>query len=229
MIDADFKVSTAVTLVARNRQRRSNLANLELADYLTPQVAREVFKQTLGDSMIEPFAHALSEDESAMLLSSLAALTNGFPAWSPYFEIGIRFGKLHAVRSRSTTSIVFPQHIYLGPKAFESSLTLQESLVHEYSHTWLNFLCELQDFQVEPAVARYTLPSGTGGKTPRGVLYAAHFAKTALLFYEGLPQTHLHVERMTFLRSYFEGCIAALEGCDEFSDMGRVVYEQLNR
>ncbi|MFK3969279.1 aKG-HExxH-type peptide beta-hydroxylase [Pseudomonas sp. NPDC087358] len=219
--------ATLLTAVACSRRNAAPDAHEALIDYLDPENARVLFKRLARSQVDEfdsTFCSALEQQEIAAATVRIGRVAE---AWRSFFAIPIRYRKLVQPMSSSTSALI-PQTIYLGQRAFESHIPLEETLVHEHAHIWLNFVMEAYDLQTEDAPRDYVLPSGTSGKTLRGVMAAAHFAAVALKFYRSQNNNLPSTARQAYLHKYLAGCldIAAQRPC--FTPMGSLVARALN-
>jgi hypothetical protein len=223
---ADLKPRTLLTAVASVRRNTAPQAHPRLADYLDPANAGVVFAaHAVSTPMDVPWQELPVEDQAA-IDRSVARITDTSPDWQPLLAVPIRYRKMPT--STSSTSVLVPQTIYLGPPAFRTQNVLDETLVHEHAHVWLNFIAEVFDLQLPDAPHDYVLPSGTSGKTLRGVLFAAHFAAAAaLLFQRRSTNDPAAQARMTYLDGYLAGCLNAVDERPCLSDMGKLVLLRL--
>jgi hypothetical protein len=222
-VDDSSRASLLLTAVACSRRNAAPEAHKALTDYLDPENARALFKR-LARSQVDEFdSSPCSKREQQEIAAAIARIAQVNEAWGSFFAIPIRYRKLPLPMSSSTSALI-PQTIYLGQQAFDSHIPLEETLVHEYAHIWLNFVMEAYDLQTEEAPRDYVLPSGTSGKTLRGVMAAAHFAAAALKFYRANHNTLLSTERQAYLRRYLVGCLDAAEQRPCFTPMGCLVF-----
>jgi hypothetical protein len=226
-INDDAQAMTLLTAVACIRRNSAPDAHEALADYLLPENARALFKR-LARSQVDEFestpCSSLEQQEIAAATARICQINEG---WHLFFAIPIRYRKLVQSMSSSTSALI-PQTIYLGKRAFESNIPLEEVLVHEHAHVWLNFVMEAYDLQTEDAPRDYVLPSGTSGKTLRGVMAAAHFAAAALRFYRSQNDRLASSARQAYLRQYLAGCLEIASQRPSFTPMGSLVARALN-
>ena len=222
-----FRPNTLITAVAcsRNNSAPKNFPNL--ADYFSPENARSIYKRLARSKVEEPASTSLSAEELESVKISTENIQSALPQWNSLFSIPIKYRKLFDPMSSSTSALI-PQTIYLGQRAFSSTILLEEVLVHEHAHTWLNFIMEIYDLQLETAPCDYVLPSGTSGKTLRGVLAAAHFSAAALIFYRHQRFAKGTEPRQEYLEHYLSGCLQAAFNRPCFTPMGHLVFETLN-
>ncbi|AZF01554.1 hypothetical protein C4J95_4119 [Pseudomonas orientalis] len=225
-IDEDVRPATLLAAVACSRRNSDPQAHDDLADYLDPGNARALFKR-LATSQVEEFESIdCSAAEQQAIQAATARVCGVNPAWGSFFTVPIRYRKLLQPMSSSTSALI-PQTIYLGERAFDSHIPLEETLVHEHAHIWLNFLMEVYDLQTAGAPRDYVLPSGTHGKTLRGVLAAAHFAAAALKYYRDLYGPQARTQRQSYLHKYLAGCLQVAAQRPSFTPMGRRVFGAL--
>ncbi|AVE05385.1 hypothetical protein CYL20_12835 [Pseudomonas palleroniana] len=225
-IDEAVRPATLLTAVACSRRNAAPQAHGALTDYLEPGNARALFKR-LATSQVEEFdSTECSALEQQEIHTATARICEVSPTWRGFFNIPIRYRKL-LQRMSSSTSALIPQTIYLGEQAFDSAIPLEETLVHEHAHIWLNFVMEVYDLQTSQAPRDYVLPSGTPGKTLRGVMAAAHFAAAALKYYRCLHPSTPDTKRQVYLQRYLAGCLETAAERPYFTPMGRLVFNAL--
>ncbi|WP_420232280.1 aKG-HExxH-type peptide beta-hydroxylase [Pseudomonas sp. ABY48] len=226
-IDDGVHPGSLLAAVACGRRNSAPDAHEALTDYLDPENARALFKRLASSQVDELDSTQCSAVERRKIATAIARIGMTSEAWRGFFAIPIRYRKLFQPMSSSTSALI-PQTIYLGSRAFDSPVPLEETLVHEHAHIWLNFVMEVYDLQTQEAPRDYVLPSGTSGKTLRGVMAAAHFAAAALKYYRCQHNPTPSKERQAYLHKYLAGCldIAAQRPC--FTPMGRLVFSSLN-
>lgn len=225
-IDEGVRPATLLSAVACSRRNAAPQAHEALTDYLDPVNARALFKR-LATSQVDEFdATECSAVEQQRIQTATARICQVSPAWRSFFNIPIRYRKLLQPMSSSTSALI-PQTLYLGEQAFDSAIPLEETLVHEHAHIWLNFVMEVYDLQTSQAPRDYVLPSGTRGKTLRGVMAAAHFAAAALKYYRHLPDPVADTPRQVYLQRYLAGCLEMAAERPYFTPMGRLVFNAL--
>lgn len=226
-INEGVRPATLLTAVACSRRNAAPQAHDALTDYLEPVNARALFKR-LAASQVEEFdSTACSAVEQQSIQAATANICRVSPAWRSFFNIPIRYCKLLQPMSSSTSALI-PQTIYLGEQAFDSAIPLEETLVHEHAHIWLNFVMEVYDLQTSQAPRDYVLPSGTRGKTLRGVMAAAHFAAAALRYYRDVSGAAAGTPRQVYLQRYLAGCLEIAAERPYFTPMGRLVFNALS-
>ncbi|EPA96378.1 hypothetical protein D3C76_661440 [compost metagenome] len=152
------------------------------------------------------------------------------PEWKNLLDIPIKIHKL-LNQQVSLTNPLLPQQMFLGEAAFTTITDLEEFLVHELSHIWSSLIAEIYDFQLKNSSNNYVLPSGTGGKNPRGVLLACLFAVSAVNYYQRLltsGSVRARSERLVYLHQYFFKSLATLQASDELSEMGKLITSRLD-
>lgn len=226
-VDDSVRPATLLAAVACVRRNCAPDDHRVLTDYLDPDNARVLFKRMARSQVDELESTQCSAQEQRQIETAIFHIGATHEHWRGFFSIPIRYRKLLEPMSSSTSALI-PQTIYLGKNAFDSPIPLEETLVHEYAHTWLNFIMEVFDLQTEEAPRDYVLPSGTRGKTLRGVIAAAHFAAAALKYYRHPGHQACSEKRQVYLHDYLAGCldIAARRPC--FTPMGRFVFRALN-
>lgn len=223
-VNETFRPNVLLSVVAGVRRRFDPDSYPKLADYLEPRNARTLFSRFARSSVDPPESTDPADDDMALIMQSMDQIATVQPSWASLFDIPIVIRKLNDDRV-SVTSALIPQTIYLGKRAFSTLDTLSEVIVHEYAHIWLNLVAEIADLQTADAQESYTLPSGTGGKSLRGVLLAAHFAASAHSFHQKLGK---HPQRAQYLAIYLQDCLDLVTNSRSLSPMGRAVLARLH-
>ncbi|MFZ3183963.1 MAG: hypothetical protein WA173_07450 [Pseudomonas sp.] len=221
-----IKLLTLVAVV------RKNIAGSELPlkTYLNPDFATTLYQRHVEGAPAFPRHQALSNTEQAMLVEARNNLKTLLPEWTGLLELPVNIHKL-LTQQVSLTNPVLPQQLFLGEQAFVNITDLEESLVHELSHIWSSMIAEIYDFQVKDSTNNYTLPSGTGGKNPRGILLACLFAASAINYHHKLltsGSARARPERLDYLRSYFFKSLATLQASAELSEIGKLITTRLD-
>lgn len=156
------------------------------------------------------------------ILRDVSAIT---PAWEPLLRLPVRFALLHPPNGAiSASSHAWPQHVLLADEAFSTGSELREQVVHELCHQWLYLIEEVWPVAVT-AAHRFTLPSGTPGRTPAEVLGAAHVAAALTRMYQALHEGS--AGRTESLTCYGRECLA-LPGLEEkLTDAGWQIARRL--
>ncbi|MGW1056197.1 hypothetical protein [Streptomyces sp. NPDC002521] len=194
--DDSFRLKALLTAVALVRRSAEPEAFTSLGAYLDPENAQRIFDRHARSKVEDLAWDEVPPAESSEAERSSRCIAESMQAWRPLFHMPKRYRRM--ATSTSSTSVLVPQTIYLGPGAFRDEETLRETLIHEHAHIWLNFIAEVYDLQVPQAPNDYVLPSGTSGtsgKTYRGVMFAAHFAAaaaSALLQRSVAGETHVN-------------------------------------
>ncbi|MFJ7412870.1 aKG-HExxH-type peptide beta-hydroxylase [Streptomyces sp. NPDC098077] len=225
--DATFKPKALLTAVAVVRRSADPKAYSTLGEYLDPAKAEQVFvRQAAAKPDHIPWGEIASDEAEAIERASELVVST-MPAWRPLFHMPKRYRRME--KSISSTTVLIPQTIYLGPEAFRDEETLRETLIHEHAHVWLHFIAEVYDLQTAEAPHDYVLPSGTANKSYRGVLLAAHFAAAAAAtLRQRADEGDGQVEgRMRFLTQYLDGCLSSLSERPHGSVVGDLVQESL--
>ncbi|MEV5907472.1 aKG-HExxH-type peptide beta-hydroxylase [Streptomyces chartreusis] len=226
-VDAAFRPKALLTAVALVRRSADPEAHPSLAAYLDPENAKRIFDRHAVSKVEDVAWNELPAAEVAAVDGASQLVVGAMPDWRPLFAMPKRYRRM--ATSTSSTSVLVPQTIYLGPGAFRDEETLRETLIHEHAHIWLNFIAEVYDLQVPDAPNDYVLPSGTDGKTYRGVMFAAHFAAAAAWALSrrraggegGLD------ERLQYLTRYLEGCLVEMDRRPHGSATGDLVKDAL--
>ncbi len=167
-----------------------------------------------------PGLRDISVVHAAAIRRVVAAVVAVQPGWSGYFALPLRYLLLpDASASISASAAFWPQHVMLSGAVFESDEQLREQLVHELAHQWLYLVEELWPLEL-PSSRRYSLASGTTGRTAREVVGAIHVASALVQMYNVTQDWN----RTRELRSYGIGCRNVLR-MDDLTSTGRVVVE----
>ena len=170
---------------------------------------------------------ALTVSQLAEVKRGLAEIEQHVPAWKPLLSGPVIFMHLDTKGLYSLTNPVIPQCVFLGDEAFASLERLPETLVHELAHIWLGLINEIAPLVRLDDAELFTLPSGTSGKTALGVIFAAHFAAAAIVYYEASPTTK-GTERLVYLRDYLSGCLQLLHRASGMTAEGCRVVESFH-
>ncbi|MEU6072826.1 HEXXH motif-containing putative peptide modification protein [Micromonospora sp. NPDC047074] len=223
-----FRPPILMAAVAAVRHNADPQAFPRLGDYLVPGNAAEIYQRRSRSPIQEIRADDMPPERVTEVLACRARVRELFPEWESLLAVPIRYMSLHDSRI-SATNILVPQTIYFGESAFRSTaFPLEESLVHEFAHVWLNFVTETFDLETDDSPRDLVLPSGTRGKTLRGVLVAAHFAATATIFYSRYDDTPLARSRSEYLYDYLLGCLRITRDHPSLTRMGRIVWQALD-
>lgn len=218
-----FESRLVLSLTAARRRQSWPEDDIALEAYLEPVRAKRIFDRCSRSTAPEPQSAPVSVAEEGRIHSALARLITMRSDWIDLFSIPVDYRKILDDRI-SMTSALIPQVVYLGAEAFGTDEMLQEIIVHEYAHIWLNFIAEIADLQTNDAAPKYMLPSGTKNKPLRGVLLAAHFAAAAHRYHCSLGR---FPDRIDYLASYLRGCLALIVDDPDFTTMGQWVFSQL--
>lgn len=222
-----FQPRTLLSLAAAARRRADPSAYPTLAEYLDPAKAANIFRKN-ARCRTEGLESVLLEDPQ--LLEHIAAATERIitrmPQWAPLFQIPIHYRHMPGSHISCTTALI-PQTIFLGTPAFAHDRLLEETLIHEHAHVWLTFVSELCDLQVDGSLTQFTLPSGTSGKSLRGVLLAGHFAAAAARYFLRPDADADSHRRGTELIDYLDGCVTTAADHPELTQVGSLVQADL--
>ncbi|MFE1207212.1 MULTISPECIES: hypothetical protein [Streptomyces] len=226
-ISGAFKPRVLLSLVASVRKKAAPQAHPNLIDYLDPSNAAKIFHDNARCQTDGIESAAMEQAHEEQVASAVERITQGMPEWAPLFAIPIRYRHMPGTHISCTTALI-PQTIFLGTPAFASDRLLEETLIHEHAHVWLSFVSELCDLQVDGSLTHFTLPSGTSGKSLRGVLLAGHFAAAAAVFFLRPTADAASRVRGSELTKYLEGCVATAAGHHELSPIGGLVHADLH-
>ncbi|MET9901763.1 hypothetical protein [Streptomyces sp. NPDC006446] len=222
-----FQPGTLLSLAAAARRRADPSAYPTLAEYLDPAKATDVFRRN-ARCRTEGVESVPLEDPVLLrqITEATARIAARVPQWTPLFQIPIHYRHMPGSQISCTTALI-PQTIFLGTPAFAHDRLLEETLIHEHAHVWLTFVSELCDLQAEGSLTQFTLPSGTSGKSLRGVLLAGHFAAAAARYFlRPDADTNSH-QRGTELIDYLSGCVTTAADHPELTPVGRLVHADL--
>jgi len=227
-VNPQFNSKKLLTLVAVVRKNIDG-GDLPLTTYLRPDFATTLYNRHVKGAPMFPSYQALGNAERAMLAEAKSNLKSLLPEWSKLFDLQIKIHKLSS-QQVSLTNPLLPQQMFLGEAAFTSMTDLEELLVHELSHIWSSLIAEIYDFQIKDSSNNYILPSGTGGKNPRGVLLACLFAVSAVIYHQRLLASRsirARPERLDFLHQYFLKSLITLQASTELSEIGKLITSRL--
>ena len=227
-IHPTFHPEKLMTFVATTRRNIEN-RGAPLSTYIHPDYATNLYSRNVEGAPTMPAHQPLSNAENFMLSAAMNNVKELVPEWTTLVEVPLRVHKINDSRV-SLTNPLIPQQIFLGESAFSNITELEELIVHELSHIWCSLICEIYDFQIKSSKNDYVLPSGTGGKNPRGVLLAALFAISAANYHRRLlasGSSRARASRVNYLQSYFHGSVSILQRSAELSVMGNLILTQL--
>lgn len=210
-VDLDVKDQLISGLVAAKRRKLNPDAFTNIDEYMMAKNAAELYARRAADYSAIPLSTELAAEQRAALSKALKDITSARPDWSSLIGLPVDFVRL-AGNGISATNVFVPQTIYLGDRAFANEIPLVESVIHEMAHVWLGLLAEISDVQVADAPANLVLPSGTGGKSVRGLLFAAHYAAAACCVFRssGFGGSRER-SRLEQLAPYLSGCLRTLD------------------
>jgi hypothetical protein len=221
-----IKLLTIVAVLRKNIEG----GDLPLTTYLQPDFATTLYNRHVEGAPAFPPHQELSNAEQIMLAEAKSNLKALLPEWIGLLDLPVKIHKL-LTQQVSLTNPVLPQQMFLGEAAFTSITDLEESLVHELSHIWSSLIAEIYDFQLKGSSNDYILPSGTGGKNPRGVLLACLFAVSAVNYHQRLLASgslRARPERLDYLHQYFLKSLATLQASAELTEIGKLITSRLD-
>lgn len=228
-VHAMFNSTKLMTLVAVVRKNIDG-SELPLTNYLQPDFATALYNRHVEGAPMFPPHLPLGKAELYMLAEAKSNLKALLPEWTSLLDLPVKIYKL-TNQQVSLTNPVLPQQIFFGEAAFTTITDLEELLVHELSHVWSSLIAEIYDFQLKGSSNSYTLPSGTGGKNPRGVLLACLFAASAVNYHRGLLASgseRARPGRLDYLQHYFLKSLATLKTSTELSELGKLIISKLD-
>jgi hypothetical protein len=232
-IDIKFDASRFLSAVSGVRAALLRNRNVSCCDgdgLLQPEVAVKAFTLASSETTNLPPHRALTEQEKAWAELARKRARAASARLACMFDLPLQLLRWQSSKV-SMTNPYIPQTVFLGDGAFQSSCgMLEEVWVHEVAHVWLGLLCEMRDFQTRGSGAIYTLPSGTGPKDARGVLFAAHFAgAVAAWLGDAAAQTPLfgyRAERFQYAVWYLHQALE-IDIDEDLTPMGRAVHAKL--
>ncbi|MGW1131039.1 hypothetical protein [Streptomyces griseoluteus] len=222
-----FRPRTLLSLAAAARRRADPSAYPTLAEYLDPAKAADVYRRN-ARCRTEGVESVPLEDPRFVeqITEATERIITRMPQWAPLFRIPLHYRHMPGSHISCTTALI-PQTIFLGTPAFAHDRLLEETLLHEHAHVWLTFVSELCDLQVDGSLTHFTLPSGTSGKSLRGVLLAGHFAAAAARYFCRPGADADSRRRGTELVGYLGGCVTTAAGHPELTPVGALVQADL--
>ncbi|MEU7822996.1 HEXXH motif-containing putative peptide modification protein [Catellatospora sp. NPDC049133] len=228
-VDPGFAPTRLLTAVACCRWQRTNPGSVpagsELSAVLTPERALTIRRLDL--SLDLPFGQ-LSDERQVQIAQTRAYVGTLLPDWRPLLDVPLTFHQLRHSQAISSSNFAWPQHIFLAAAAFAAPTTLAEQIVHETCHQWLYFIEEMWPLQ-EDNGPRFTLPSGTGGRSASELLGASHVVVCLHRLWSAMPaDAELRARRLAHLRAYGAGCEALMRGAREaFTPVGQALASRL--
>ncbi|MGW4438080.1 aKG-HExxH-type peptide beta-hydroxylase [Streptomyces sp. NPDC004596] len=222
-----FQPRALLSLAAATRRKVNPTAHPTLAEYLDPLKATEIFRTNARCQTDGIESGPMAPDHLRLIEAAVERITQRMPQWASLFAIPIHYRHMPGSSISCTTALI-PQTIFLGTPAFADAQLLEETLIHEHAHVWLTFVSELCDLQVEGSLPHFTLPSGTSGKSLRGVLLAGHFAAAAGLYFLRREADSSGRSRGAELTDYLEGCVDTAASHPDLSPIGQLVHADLS-
>jgi len=210
-LDDAFDARRLLTAVIAFRAHRcgieeANQIGVDARLLLSPRVARELMSTAQSPNIR---SRPLWTDGQEAVDDALASIRRRVPAWAPLLDLPVEFRELQVPGPISCSCYSWPQHVFLAPEAFASSLELTEQILHELDHNWIYLIEEVVPLHPPTAQARFVLPSGTGNRTVAEVIGAGCVAAMLLRWYDGHPDPRAR-EREHYLTSYLDGCLTIL-------------------
>lgn len=234
-VDSTFDVARFLSAVAGRRAGRFGCTPSDPNSYaamLEPVWIVNVLISRFAQSDVMPPHTELTTSERQWAELALHRVRTTSSRLATVFDLPIRVLRWKSPKVSMTNPFI-PQTIFLGEGALQSTFgIIEEVWVHEFAHVWLGMLCELSDLQKRDSMQVYTLPSGTGSKDARGVLFAAHFAAAVMgyLFDSAarMPLIGQRAERLHYLRWYLRQTLQIPIAAD-LTPMGCAVLERLRQ
>lgn len=229
-ISTEFDANSLFTLTLLKRQSLDPTISLNLSDYSETEIARQIYASNAVCRPPHFDFNNLDRTSAYQVSSAIEDIKKKIPSWNLLLSLPVDFYYLTDQRPSSTSALI-PQTIFLGKNAFINDDVLKETLIHEFSHTWLNLIIEIKDLMNTGKPLQYTLPSGTSGKNARGVLYAAHFSASAISYYQHLQRRskRVNVNRINYLCLYLDECLKLIKNGNDLTSMGFYVLDELKQ
>jgi hypothetical protein len=220
-LDGRFRTGQLLAAVSAVRQVQASRQGLDLLPDAQQWLAPDRAVQCRANA--EPVAcYPMSADRRERVEQARKDLVRLVWAWEPLFRLPVTY-LMREGTAMSGSSFWWPQHVYIGEASFSSDLELREHVLHEQCHQWLYLLEELFNLDL-PDSPGLTLPSGTGDRTPREVIGAAHVAAVLVRLYRADDKPG-HIAPLT---EYGHGCLDLLERHDHtLTDAGRAIVLRL--
>ena len=225
-IDDGFRFNAIVSAVALKRASLLADGRSITSELLSPSVARRIYAFRSEALNLSIPLNQLPSKQADRVSWANRTILRAMPEWEQLFALPIEYFALDDARVSATCSLI-PQSVFLGTRAFHTEDTLLETVLHETAHTSLNLLREISNFEVREHEEVYTLPSGAAGKSPSGVLLAAHFALTVSKYCLKLPEKNAR-NRAQYLLNYSKLCIESLSFSSALSELGQFVHHRLD-
>jgi hypothetical protein len=231
-LDDTFDAQRLLGAVIASRAHRLGAAAVEALGkharvLLSPRVIRDSLWKDVGPDIR---SGSLPSSAQHMLQDTIDAIRARRPAWAPLLALPVEFRELHEPGPISCSCFSWPQHVFLAPEAFASTLELTEQVIHELSHNWLYLIEELVPLHPATANASFTLPSGTSHRDIAEVIGAACVAGTLVRWYAGQADPRAPA-RAVYLQTYLDGCLAILRGLPPgaLTEVGVEIRDALQR
>ncbi len=194
-------------------------------ELIQPRFGRALYAARVRDLRLDIPLLSLTAQQHEEIQTACLDIADTSSSWNQMYRLQVDYFLVDDGRL-SVSCGLLPQTVFLGPAAFLDRDTLLEAVVHENAHVWLDLLREIVDLQY-PSDQRYTLPSGTPGKSLTGVLLAAHFAGTAYAYWSRKPGPPGRTARLRFLRQYASGCLDCVKDAPGLTEVGLLVWRDL--
>lgn len=188
--------------LARDQGPR-DIQELSIQDYLSPHVAIRVRQNSSGIAL--PCC-PLDDNQRDAVSSAIDSINSAAPSWRPLTALPCSMQFLNDDDTISCSCFSYPQHIFLGARAFRSKEALCEQVLHELCHNWTYIIEEMTPLCEAGTSNTYTLPSGTSNKYLTEVLGAAYVGSVLIRWYQRFDEPTAH-NRIAHLASYVSGCL----------------------
>jgi len=223
------KLLAALSVIRRFEYSSTfNLEDIDETPNIEFSVNFAIKLRSLKKSTNKIKSRKLSQSEEYAVIAALKEIERDFPLVSHYLVLPIDFKFLMSSEAISASCFSSPQTIFLGRKAFITSVELREQIIHELSHNYIYALEEVVQLTTHGSKRAFTLPSGTGNRTASELVGAAAVACTLIKYYSLFDLIGFQ-DRLNYLTLYLEGCLSVLtnEAHDLLTHEGREVLSVL--
>lgn len=232
-LDTGFNASRLLTAVACARWNREHTSSepprkSDLISRLQPAEAKRI----RGLDLTLDLPHGLlTTDQQDEVAQARHHINDLITQWNVLLTVPLEFLLLQHSQAISSSNFAWPQHIFLAPTAFAAATSLCEQVLHETSHQWLYFIEEIWPLQRDDATRRFTLPSGTAGRSASELLGATHVVVNLNRLWTVMPADEImRRRRLDHLRIYGAGCQRLLgEASDVLTAEGQALAVRLSK
>jgi hypothetical protein len=168
----------------------------------------------------------LTSAEVARIENARDWVSTSVPKWNALLAVDVEVLSSDSAAFIGSSNASIPQTIVLGKTAWHTDEELREQLLHEIAHIWLYMIEELWPLHYPASGQRYTLPSGTAGKTITGVLNAGFVAQVLCEWYSSHAGDS-YQRRASELKNYCVSCVELLQDCNDLTSVGEEIYHAI--